>query len=186
MRILGIDPGLQRTGWGVVETRGSALRFVACGLIRAGAGEDVPARLARIDRDLVAVIETWKPDGAAVEQIFVNANPASAMKLGLARGVALCVPARMGLAVAEYPANTVKKSVTGAGHAAKDQIGAMVRMLLPGCGVSGADEADALAIAITHAHHMPVIPSPSISFPETGRGKIAYAARERGRKGTGS
>lgn len=154
MRILGIDPGLLRTGWGVVERRGNALRFIACGTIRSKDGEGVPARLARIDGGLVEIIETWKPDGAAVEQIFVNANPASAMKLGLARGVALCVPARLGLSVAEYPANTVKKSVTGAGHAGKEQIAAMVRMLLPGCDVSGADESDALAIAITHAHHI--------------------------------
>lgn len=153
MRILGIDPGLQRTGWGVVEAKGNALGFIACGVIRTEAGAAVAARLASIDRALDAILEEWCPQSAAVEQIFVNANPASAMKLGLARGVALCVPARKGLAVAEYPANTVKKSVTGAGHAGKDQIGAMVRMLLPGCPVAGADAADALAIAITHAHH---------------------------------
>lgn len=157
LRIVGIDPGLQRTGWGIVETAGSALRFVACGTIRSGeGGTGVAERLAFIDRALDAVLESWVPDSAAVEQIFVNANPASAMKLGLARGVALCVPARRGLSVAEYPANTVKKSVTGAGHADKVQVGAMVRMLLPGCGSGGSDAMDALAIAITHAHHLPL------------------------------
>lgn len=153
MRILGIDPGLQRTGWGVIEQDGSALRFCGCGLIRAASGTGDAPRLARIDRELEKIVALWKPDAAAVEQIFVNANPASAMKLGLARGVALCVPARMGLEVFEYPANTVKKSVTGAGHADKAQIAAMVRVLLPGSVAAGADEADALAIAITHAHH---------------------------------
>ncbi|MCB9978994.1 MAG: crossover junction endodeoxyribonuclease RuvC [Rhodospirillales bacterium] len=156
MRILGIDPGLQKTGWGVIESAGSTLRFLACGRITSDAAQDVPARLAAIDRGLSAVVEAWSPDEAAVEQIFVNANPASAMKLGLARGVALCVPARAGLFVGEYPANTVKKSIVGAGHAAKVQIGAMVRVLLPACGVVSADEADALAIAICHAHHVGV------------------------------
>ncbi|HRC27296.1 MAG TPA: crossover junction endodeoxyribonuclease RuvC [Alphaproteobacteria bacterium] len=154
MRILGIDPGLQNTGWGVIESQANTLRFLACGRVRTDGSMDVAARLAVLDRGLEAVLKAWSPDEAAVEQIFVNANPASAMKLGLARGVALCVPARAGLAVAEYPANTVKKSIVGAGHAAKVQIAAMVRMLLPASGTTlSADEADALAIAICHAHH---------------------------------
>lgn len=153
MRILGIDPGLQRTGWGVIESAGTSLRFVACGRVVSDAGEETAVRLAGIDRALSAVIERWVPVQAAVEEIFVNANPASAMKLGLARGVALCVPARFGLPVAEYPANTVKKSVVGAGHAAKIQVAAMVRILLPTAGEVSGDAADALAIAICHAHH---------------------------------
>lgn len=153
MRILGIDPGLQKTGWGVIESSGNALRFLACGRIVSDPTQSVSTRLAEIDRGLSSVMAAWEPDEAAVEQIFVNSNPASAMKLGLARGVALCVPARGGLVVAEYPANTVKKSIVGAGHAAKVQIGAMIRVLLPACGVVSSDEADALAIAICHAHH---------------------------------
>ena len=153
VRILGIDPGLQRTGWGVIESIGSTLRFLACGRILTNGADGVPARLAVLDRALAGVLDAWSPDEAAVEQIFVNANPASAMKLGLARGVALCVPARAGLSVAEYPANTVKKAVVGAGHAAKEQVGAMVRVLLPTSGPVSPDEADALAIAICHAHH---------------------------------
>jgi crossover junction endodeoxyribonuclease RuvC len=166
MRILGIDPGLQKTGWGVIESHANALRFLACGHVMTDGSMDVAARLAVLDRGLEEVLKTWSPDEAAVEQIFVNANPASAMKLGLARGVALCVPARAGLVVAEYSANTVKKSVVGAGHAAKVQIGAMVRMLLPTCGTPSADGADALAIAICHAHH-----SASRSFLRAGAQK---------------
>lgn len=126
---------------------------MASGRALTQSGGPTADRLAALDRALEAVIDAWSPEEAAVEEIFVNANPASAMKLGLARGVALCVPARKGLPVAEYPANTVKKSVVGAGHAAKVQVGAMIRVLLPACGPVSADEADALAIAICHAHH---------------------------------
>ncbi|MCC6597475.1 MAG: crossover junction endodeoxyribonuclease RuvC [Alphaproteobacteria bacterium] len=158
MLILGIDPGLQKTGWGVVYSEGHALQFRACGLIKTNAAEPLPRRLASLHAGLRAVIEEWNPDGAAVEETFVNKNPASALKLGQARGVLLAVPALMGVETAEYSANQVKKSIVGTGHAAKEQIGMMVRTLLPGCakangGQLSEDEADALAVAITHAHY---------------------------------
>lgn len=153
MRILGIDPGLQKTGWGIIESEGHALRFVACGLIKSNTADSLPERLRHIDEELSSVVKQWTPDSAAVEETFVNKNPASALKLGQARGVALVVPARMGLPVSEYSANLVKKSIVGAGHAAKGQIGMMIRVLLPACGPQGEDESDALAVAICHAHH---------------------------------
>lgn len=156
MRIIGIDPGLQKTGWGVVEINGIVLRFIGCGLIKTQAGLPLYARLAEIDAGLSKVVSTWTPDTGAIEETFVNRNPASALKLGMARGVAIAATARTGLQVHEYAANLVKKSVVGTGHASKDQIGMMVRTLLPQSGKVSADEADALAIAICHAHHMPV------------------------------
>ncbi len=153
MLILGIDPGLQKTGWGIIHSEGHALGFRACGLIKTDAGDSLPRRLACLHEGLRAVMEQWRPASAAMEETFVNKNPASALKLGQARGALLAVPALMGLDVAEYAANQVKKSVVGTGHAGKDQIGMMVRTLLPACGAIGPDEADALAVAITHAHH---------------------------------
>jgi crossover junction endodeoxyribonuclease RuvC len=153
MRILGIDPGLQRTGWGVIEAEGNRLQYIACGTIATNPTLSTAERLAEIDAGLVDAINTWQPDTAAIEETFVNRNPASALKLGVARGAAMVVPARMGLSVGEYPANLVKKSVVGTGHATKDQIGMMIRTLLPSAGKMGADAADALAIAICHAHH---------------------------------
>lgn len=153
MRILGIDPGLQKTGWGIIESEGHNLSFVACGLIKSTASKELPARLRQIDDGMCAVIEKFQPEQAAIEETFVNANPASALKLGVARGVAMVVPARHDLIVGEYPANLVKKSVVGAGKAGKDQVGMMIRTLLPACGDIGEDEADALAVAICHAHH---------------------------------
>lgn len=153
MIILGIDPGLQKTGWGVIESKGHALKFLACGLIKTDAGQALAQRLSTLHNDLMAILRQWKPDSAAVEETFVNKNAASALKLGQARGVVLAVPALCGLEVAEYAANLVKKSVVGTGHADKDQIGMMVRTLLPSCGRIGPDEADALAVAITHAHY---------------------------------
>lgn len=153
MRILGIDPGLQRTGWGVIEAEGNRLQYIACGTIATNPTLSTAERLAEIDAGLVDAINTWQPDTAAIEETFVNRNPASALKLGVARGAAMVVPARMGLLVGEYPANLVKKSVVGTGHATKDQIGMMIRTLLPSAGKMGADAADALAIAICHAHH---------------------------------
>lgn len=155
MRILGIDPGLQKTGWGIIEQHGNNLSFIASGLIKTPAGLPLYARLATIDRDLADVVRDYKPDMAAIEETFMNNNAASALKLGQARGVAMVVPARYGLEVHEYAANLVKKTVVGTGHAAKDQIGMMIRTLLPKSGKVSADEADALAIAICHAHHMP-------------------------------
>ncbi len=153
MRLLGIDPGLRHTGWGVIDVDGNRLSHVANGVISADDGLPLAQRLVQIQKGLERVIETHRPDEAAVEETFVNKNPVSTLKLGQARGVALLVPASAGIAVAEYPANKVKKSVTGAGHAAKEQVQMMVGVLLPGSGAANADAADALAVAICHAHH---------------------------------
>jgi len=154
MRIIGIDPGLQRTGWGVIEYRGNTLSFIASGLIRTQPDAPLSVRLAEIDRGLSAAVLTFMPAGAAVEETFVNSNAASALKLGMARGVAVAVPARHDLPVGEYAPNLVMKSVVVTGHATKDQIGAMIRRLMPQSGKISADEADALAIAVCHAHHV--------------------------------
>ena len=156
MRILGIDPGLQKTGWGIIESVGSSLQYIASGTIKTQAKEATPKRLAYIDKELEKIIEAFSPDTAAVEETFINADPQSAIKLGQARGIALVVPARNGLSVGEYAANKVKKSVVGAGHAGKQQVGMMIKVLLPKAGKLGEDEADALAIGICHAHHKPV------------------------------
>ena len=153
MRILGIDPGLQKTGWGIIESHGNRLSFIACGRVTTPAGLPLYVRLAAIDEGLVSVIREWGPQVAAIEETFVNRNPASALKLGQARGAGIVAAARAGLEVHEYSANLVKKSVVGTGHAQKDQVGMMIRTLLPASGRVGADEADALAIAICHAHH---------------------------------
>lgn len=153
VRILGIDPGLQKTGWGIVESQGSALRYIASGLIRTNAKEALSLRLAQLHYGLLTVIDEFAPHEAAIEETFVNKNPASALKLGQARGALLTVPAIKGLSVDEYGANKVKKSVVGTGHASKDQIGMMIKTLLPACGTISEDEADALAVAITHAHY---------------------------------
>ncbi len=153
MLILGIDPGLQKTGWGLVEINRQTLRFRGCGLIKTPAGESTARRLAFLHEGLSEVVRLHQPESAAIEETFVNTNALSALKLGQARGVLMAVPALFGLEVAEYAANTVKKSVTGSGHAAKNQIQMMVRRLLPACGPIGADEADALAVAICHAHY---------------------------------
>ena len=153
MLILGIDPGLQKTGWGLVEINGNTLRFRGCGLIKTNAAHSTAQRLAFLHESLSEIIKAHQPQSAAIEETFVNTNALSALKLGQARGVLMAVPALFGLEVAEYAANTVKKSVTGSGHAAKNQIQMMVRRLLPACGPIGADEADALAVAICHAHY---------------------------------
>ena len=153
MRIIGLDPGLRTTGWGVIAVAGNHLRHVANGAVKTSAAASLAERLCEIHDGLSAVCAEHAPEEAAVEETFVNRNPASALKLGQARGVVLLVPARAGLAVHEYAANLVKKTVVGTGHADKAQINAMVRVLLPGCAVAGADAADALAVAICHAHH---------------------------------
>ncbi|MEX0628433.1 MAG: crossover junction endodeoxyribonuclease RuvC [Cucumibacter sp.] len=153
VRIIGIDPGLRRTGWGIIEAAGNRLSFVACGTIRPPIEGELAGRLLALHRALAGLIEEFRPDEAAVEETFVNAGARSALVLGQARGVALMTPAAAGLRVAEYAANLVKKSVVGNGHADKVQVEAMVKVLLPGARTSGADEADALAIAICHAHH---------------------------------
>jgi crossover junction endodeoxyribonuclease RuvC len=153
IRIIGIDPGLVRTGWGVVESVGSRLSFVAAGTIRPRDTLALAARLCVIHDELHRVMESFAPDEAAVEATFVNGNAAATLKLGQARGIAMLVPARAGLAVAEYAPNAVKKAIVGAGHAEKGQIRMMVSVLLPRAKFDTDDSADALAIAICHAHH---------------------------------
>jgi crossover junction endodeoxyribonuclease RuvC len=153
IRILGVDPGLRRTGWGVVAMTGNALTFVAAGTIRAPLDGELATRLLALHTGLTAVLATYKPDEAAVEQTFVNRDAVATLKLGQARGIAMLVPAQAGLTVAEYAPNAVKKTVVGAGHAEKVQIRAMVRVLLPRAEFDGDDSADALAVAICHAHH---------------------------------
>jgi crossover junction endodeoxyribonuclease RuvC len=153
MIILGIDPGLQKTGWGVIRAEGNALKYLGSGLIKTEASQSLAARLAVLHEGLKIILDEFKPEEAAVEETFVNQNAASALKLGQARGVVLCVPALYGIEVAEYAANKVKKSIVGTGHAQKDQMGMMIRTLLPACGSISEDEADSLAVAITHAHY---------------------------------
>jgi crossover junction endodeoxyribonuclease RuvC len=153
VRIIGIDPGLRRCGWGIIESEGNRLRYVACGTLTPPTDLTLAERLAELYRGLRALIELHRPDEAAVEETFVNAGARSALQLGQARGVVLMTPAVMGLKVGEYAANLVKKSVVGTGHAEKAQIQLMVKTLLPAADFKGADAADALAIAICHAHH---------------------------------
>jgi crossover junction endodeoxyribonuclease RuvC len=153
VRIIGIDPGLRRCGWGIIESEGNRLRYIACGILTPRVNAGLAERLAELHAGLRGLIELHRPDEAAVEETFVNAGPRSALQLGQARGVALMTPASMGLVVGEYAANLVKKSVVGTGHAEKSQIQLMVKTLLPAADFKGADAADALAIAICHAHH---------------------------------
>lgn len=153
IRILGVDPGSGATGWGLVEAHGTRLTFLAAGVIRPKRALSRAQRLAAIHEALAELIAEWTPVEAAIEETFVNASPRDALVLGEARGVALLAPALAGLPVAEYAANTVKKSVVGRGHADKGQVQAMVRVLLPTSGEQAADAADALAVAICHAHH---------------------------------
>ncbi|HEY7670079.1 MAG TPA: crossover junction endodeoxyribonuclease RuvC [Hyphomicrobium sp.] len=153
IRIIGIDPGLRRTGWGVVESDGARLSYVASGLVTSAAGADLAYRLRELFEGIASVIASFKPHEAAIEETFVNDNARATLKLGQARGMALLAPAMGGLLVAEYPPNLIKKSVVGAGHAEKRQIQTMVGFLLPKARFESADEADALAIAICHANH---------------------------------
>ena len=152
-RVLGIDPGLRQMGWGIIEMDGSRLRHVANGICR-GEGETLASRLLALHTALTSLIAEHAPAAAAVEQTFVNRDGAGSLKLGQARGIALLVPAQAGLAVGEYAPNAVKKAVVGVGHADKRQIDHMVRLQLPGCEIAGPDAADALAVAICHAHHL--------------------------------
>ncbi|WBU52733.1 crossover junction endodeoxyribonuclease RuvC [Paracoccus sp. SCSIO 75233] len=153
MRVLGIDPGLQNMGWGVIELDGARLRHIANGIVKSGQGALGP-RLLLLYRGLVDVIAAHAPTDAAVEQTFVNKDAVGTLKLGQARGIALLAPAEAGLEIGEYAPNAVKKAVVGVGHAAKEQVQHMVRHQLPGVEFAGADAADALAIAICHAHHL--------------------------------
>jgi crossover junction endodeoxyribonuclease RuvC len=153
MRLLGLDPGLQRTGWGVIEAHGNKLRFLAAGIVVTAAGDDLAARLDALYRGLSAVVRQHLPAAAAVEETVVNRNAGSSLKLGHARGVVLLAAAHAGLAVTEYASKTVKRTVVGTGAADKRQVAMMVRTLLPASGALGADAADALAVALCHAHH---------------------------------
>ncbi len=153
MRVLGIDPGLRNMGWGVISVDGSRLGHVANGICHS-TGTDLASRLLQLHAQLTAIIIAYAPDAAAVEQTFVNKDGAGTLKLGQARGIALLVPAQAGLAVGEYAPNAVKKAVVGVGHADKVQVAHMVRLQLPGVVLAGPDAADALAIAICHAHHL--------------------------------
>src|SRR5207245_2253968 len=143
MRVLGLDPGLRHTGWGVIDVAGNRLTHVADGVVHAPVDLPLAERLVALFRQIIEVLERFHPDEAAVEETFVNNNPASTLKLGVARGVVLLAPAERGLRVAEYSANMVKKSVVGAGHAEKEQVQMMVRRLLPGCAIAKPDAADA-------------------------------------------
>ena len=153
VRIIGIDPGLRRCGWGVIESEGNRLTYVACGTLTPPVDLPLAERLVRIHSGLNELIDRFRPDEAAIEETFVSAGARSALQLGQARGVALMTPALKGLVVGEYAANLVKKAVVGSGHAEKTQIQMMVKILLPAADFKGADAADALAIAICHAHH---------------------------------
>jgi crossover junction endodeoxyribonuclease RuvC len=152
MRVLGIDPGLRNLGWGVIEADGSRLSHVANGICHS-TGPDLGARLLSLYQQLTDILHRYEPTEAAVEQTFVNKDGAGTLKLGQARGIALLVPAQYGLTVGEYAPNSVKKTVVGVGHAAKEQVAHMVAVQLPGVVLAGPDAADALAVAICHAHH---------------------------------
>ncbi len=154
MIIIGLDPGLACTGWGVIAAEGNRLSHVANGRVRTDAKQDLPARLVRLDEELGRVLDAHAPAEAAVEEVFLNENPQSTLKLGQARGVVLLAAARRGIAVGEYAPRLVKKAVVGTGGADKVQVHFMVQRLLPGVKIASADAADALAVAITHAHHL--------------------------------
>ncbi|MBV9929982.1 MAG: crossover junction endodeoxyribonuclease RuvC [Alphaproteobacteria bacterium] len=154
MIVLGLDPGLGCTGWGVIAAEGNRLSHVANGQIRTDAKAELPARLLALHQALVEMLAAHRPAAAAVEEVFVNDNPQSTLKLGQARGVVLLAAAGLGIKVGEYAPRLVKKAVVGTGGADKAQVHAMVARLLPGAKIAGADAADALAVAITHAHHL--------------------------------
>ena len=153
IRIIGIDPGLRRTGWGIVESLGNSLRFVGSGTVRSDDKAALATRLCQLHDGLAEILHAAMPQEAAVEQTFVNKDAAATLKLGQARGIAMLVPARAGLLVAEYAPNAVKKAVIGVGHGDKKQIHMMVKVLMPKAVFNSDDAADALAIAICHAHH---------------------------------
>lgn len=173
MRLIGLDPGLTHTGWGIIDVNGVHIRHVAHGVLSTNTKADLAARLLELHDGLGRVIAEFNPDEAAVEETFVNKNPVSTLKLGQARGVVMLAPAEAGLPVAEYLPNLVKKSIVGSGHAQKDQVIMMVETLLPGVGPLKADAADALAVAICHAH-----------FRQTNK-KIAAAESGTRRRGAG-
>jgi crossover junction endodeoxyribonuclease RuvC len=153
-KLLGLDPGLGTTGWGIIQADGNRLSHIANGQLKTDTAAPLPERLADLARQLETLIAEHAPEGAAVEEVFVNKNPQSTLKLGQARGVILMTAARGGIPVAEYAARLVKKAVVGNGNAEKVQVHAMVSRLLPGAKIAGPDAADALAVAVTHAHHL--------------------------------
>ena len=175
IRIIGIDPGLRRTGWGVIESDGPRLTYIACGTVTSDAALPLSSRLAMLFEGLDEVLARWTPAEAAVEETFVNRDAHATLKLGQARGIALLAPARAGLSVAEYAPNMVKKTVVGAGHAEKKQIRAMIGFLLPKADPGSDDAADALAIAITHAHHRKAreLKATLLANPRLDRSRIA-------------
>ncbi len=152
MRLIGLDPGLRNTGWGIIDVQANRLTYVADGTVSPAPDQDLANRLRDLHDGLADVLLNYDPDEAAVEETFVNKNPTTTLRLGEARGVVVLAPALAGLPVAEYSANRIKKSVVGAGHAAKSQVQMMVGRILPGCNFSSPDAADALAVAICHAH----------------------------------
>jgi crossover junction endodeoxyribonuclease RuvC len=154
VKILGLDPGLGTTGWGLIQAEGNRLTHIANGQLTTKTTADLPHRLASLANQLELIIAEQRPDSAAVEEVFVNKNPQSTLKLGQARGVVIMIAARAGIDVGEYAARLVKKAVVGVGSAEKAQVHAMVARLLPGVKIAGPDAADALAVAITHAHHL--------------------------------
>jgi crossover junction endodeoxyribonuclease RuvC len=154
MRVIGIDPGLRNLGWGVIDVAGARIAHVANGICHTDGGDELAQRLRSLHAQLTAVLAEHRPEAAAVEHTFVNKDAVATLKLGQARGIALLVPAQAGLQVGEYAPNAVKKTVVGVGHAAKVQIDHMVRLHLPGVAIAGPDAADALAVAICHAHHL--------------------------------
>ena len=154
MRVLGIDPGLRNLGWGVIDLVGNRFAHVANGICHSDAAQDLPQRLLSLHSQLTQVLRLYQPDAGAVEHTFVNKDAVATLKLGQARGIALLVPAQAGLAVGEYAPNAVKKCVVGVGHAAKQQIDHMIRLQFPGVVLAGPDAADALAVAVCHAHHL--------------------------------
>ncbi|MAW55374.1 MAG: crossover junction endodeoxyribonuclease RuvC [Rhodospirillaceae bacterium] len=150
--MIGLDPGLQNTGWGIIDIVGNRLSHVADGTVRTIRSDPLACRLRTLHEGLAEVLNFYEPDESAVEETFVNKNPTTTLKLGEARGVVLLAPSLVGLPVAEYSANRIKKSVVGVGHAGKSQVQMMVQRLLPGCDFDSADSADALAVAICHSH----------------------------------
>jgi crossover junction endodeoxyribonuclease RuvC len=152
-RIIGLDPGLRNTGWGIIESEGSRLTYIADGAVHSDPDVPLARRLLQINQQLVSVFEEFTPEEAAIEETFVNTDARATLKLGQARGVVMLVPASRGLLVAEYAPNQIKKTVVGAGHAEKQQVKHMVKLLLPKAALKTADSTDALAIAICHAHH---------------------------------
>lgn len=153
MRILGLDPSLLSTGWGIIEVESNKMKYIADGYIKTDAKMPIGDRLAVIHQTLNKVIETYRPDEAAIEQVFLNDNPTSTIKLGMARGVVILVPSLYNISVTEYEPNKIKKAVVGVGKAAKEQVETMVKVLLPGCKPKNNDSSDALAMAITHFNY---------------------------------